>query len=420
MIAGFISLYLGLRTSEWWASLVLLGTSATASVARVLLVPDNLELSQPTLPYAVDVCWPFNIWWSKIRPHCQARETIPRIQTLEGPTTAYTVCNPDALVLPAVLGPSYHTLTVHCHYPRIVPGNPMKLDHALAEMNTLNPDSLKIYGALITHGLRAATYLRNNSLMPVELTSSTLNIDKTHSNITRPAQIVFSDIVCSDGVWRQPLEILILRLRGGPIDVGACNKVLLYLSSWLEHALSIRGQVVNRSLATQILKGNFEYVCDQKEFVDTSATTADHPPLYTLFSRSIDSWCEGDNIENAKLYPGVTRDYIWTAAKIFYVLFEDMPAEMIMQSISQFHVQPFQKYLGENDLSLSEQELETLVQFLREGGLVVQEQYKVNATDPDTSTTPHDPEVTPHIHDHKIDVLGAADGRPSLVETDAV
>jgi len=44
MIAGYVALYLGLRTSEWWTSLAILIISALASITHTVLVPEQLQL----------------------------------------------------------------------------------------------------------------------------------------------------------------------------------------------------------------------------------------------------------------------------------------------------------------------------------------------------------------------------------------
>jgi len=53
MIAGYVALYLGLRTSEWWTSLAILIISALALFARVVLVPEQLHLVE--MPSDIDI-----------------------------------------------------------------------------------------------------------------------------------------------------------------------------------------------------------------------------------------------------------------------------------------------------------------------------------------------------------------------------
>jgi hypothetical protein len=53
MIAGYVALYLELRTSEWWTPLAIRIISALALIARAVLVPEQLHLVE--MPSDIDI-----------------------------------------------------------------------------------------------------------------------------------------------------------------------------------------------------------------------------------------------------------------------------------------------------------------------------------------------------------------------------
>ena len=394
MTLGYTALYLGLRASEWWASFGIFGISIATSVARVLLVSDNIKLQKRSKDSGY---WPFSIWRSMRDTYSALDPGITINPGASEPTTAYETVegkNMHTPRAPFVVGPSYHTIAVNWRFPEAeVNLTKRALDHI-----DMDGPEMSLYCALTRHGLSIADHLRKRCLMPVELISppeAQFLTDKASSNTQSvpPPRVLFSDIICNDGVWRQPLEIIVRPLMEGKGDV--CNESLLYLSSWFWHATNFRREAAEggQTIAAHILRGNFGCV---KKFSRPREGGSAQP---TLFSPSIGSWGRrtgvddhhsldrlnaisdffkkkgkktgGDGGSERSSYELVLRDYIWTAAKILYVLFECTSPREIKHSMGQFHVDLSQAHLNAAHLLLSKKELDLIVLLLERGGLVV-------------------------------------------------
>jgi len=368
MTLGYTALYLGLRASEWWASFGIFGVSIAASVARVLLVSDNLKLRKLSNDSGY---WPFSIWRSRRDTYSALDPGITINPGASEPTAAHEAVEGKDMQAPFVDGPRYHTIAVKWRFPEAeVNLTRRALDH----MDKDGPQ-MSLYCALTRHSLSIAAHLRERCLMPVELISLPGATDKASSNTQSvPPRVLFSDIICNDGVWRQPLEIIVRPLTGGKGNV--CNESLLYLSSWFWNATNFRREAAEgrQPIAAHILRGNFGYI---KEFSRPREGGGAQP---TLFSPSIGTWGRSkpkgketgvDGGSEHSSYKLVLMDYIWTAAKILYVLFERTSPREIEQFMGQFHVDLSQAHLKAAHLSLSQEELDEIVLLLERGGLVV-------------------------------------------------
>ncbi|KAF8424816.1 hypothetical protein EV426DRAFT_716480 [Tirmania nivea] len=376
MSVGYISLYLGLRTSEWWASLAILCTSAVASVARVFLVPDNLEFDLDAIhslnrdPNSDRIPWPHDITtnYKKYTYTPLAAATLHRSSPTPGPGPNYSIpatqtSGPNDLIhAPAIAGPIYHTLAIH--YKGLSstrlhssPGGQYKQDIQTIRLS------------LVLNSFHLVQQIRKDGLMPVDLVIPELI---SHQRPTIDARILFSDIICHDGVWRQPFEVFVKE----EAMIRCEHEVfIVYLSSWFRRATAIRDGAQATGNATGSAEPNAKWISN----INLSCVSRSRD---RLFSPTISMWENtqrqlGTDRFLQKIIPG---DYIWMAAKICFVYFTHETSPRLQQLALELN--PRQAIYKLADYLLSPAEVESFVQHLKEIGLLVA------TTQPEVTTKP--------------------------------
>jgi len=359
MSIGYIALYLGLRTSEWWASLAILCTSAVASVARVFLVPDNLDFTDNSSlnrdPNSDKIPWPHDITtnYKKYTYTPVNAATLHSSSPPLGPSIPATQTSgpSDLIRAPAIAGPIYHTLAIHYKglsstrlYSR--PGGQYKQDIQTIRLS------------LVLNGLHLVQQIRRDRLMPVDLIIPELG---SHQQPTIAARILFSDIICHDGVWRQPFEVFVKEeamVRCEP-DV-----FMVYLSSWFRRATAIRDGAQATGNTTRNVEPNAKRISN----INLSCVGRSRD---RLFSPTVSMWENTQRQLSAdrfiqKIIPG---DYFWMTAKICFVYFTHEPSTRLQQLA--FELNPGQADVKLAEYLLPSREVESFVQLLKEIGLLV-------------------------------------------------
>ncbi|KAF8462867.1 hypothetical protein BDZ91DRAFT_733582 [Kalaharituber pfeilii] len=376
MALGYVALYLGLRTSKWWASLAILCCSAVASIARAWFIPDRLELVQSTpdgpapFPFSDPLPYEYERWnlffksdtagpWPANSPasspaHSQAsidsrttsQPPAPSQASIHSRTTSqppapsqasihsHTSSQPRSSVrsrrtsshstsatsrdvvvglLPVIIGPNYETIASRYVFSETMPASYAK-DSFLAAI------------------LDITLQLRKNNLVPVELTDNDL---ETTASLIAPGWIIYSDLLCTDGVWRQPLEIMVsvanVFNESNPID-----EFLIPLKSWFWRAMALR----KRGWAKQIIPVDLQAEVNRN---------ADEP----LFS------------DPAERVDFQQSDCVWMGAKIAFVVFSRWTTSKLEQHLAA------ELDAVRCDL-MDERKLEALVGCMRAAGLAVE------------------------------------------------
>ncbi|KAF8462868.1 hypothetical protein BDZ91DRAFT_826578 [Kalaharituber pfeilii] len=246
MTLGYVALYLGLRTSKWWASLAMLSCSAVASVARAWFAPDRLELREKItntatpFPFSDTLTHQYDRWdlffnsdtvgpWpasspassptrsqASTPPHATSHSGSIHTTTHSQPKSATS--GPTGLAIgltPVIVGPYYETIASTYISSEIVPASQCK-DPFLATI------------------LDICLQMRKQNLLPVELT-------RNDSKSTASPKVfnIYSDLLGSAGVWRQPLEIIVSVAEplnnSNPLD-----ELMIPLKSWFWRAMAVR------------------------------------------------------------------------------------------------------------------------------------------------------------------------------------
>lgn len=211
MVLGYLSLYLGLRTSEWWASLGILGVSAIASFARTVLVPTANLQSEPrpslknrTRTTADLYKSPLYTYIEDLASHGTSlfpQEGMKSKQFWRKPNS-----KPGNLLKPFHEGKDLDYEIVCC-------GG--KLDAGFKELR-YSSLSVSEVRHIVATSLRLFTLIQKRHKVPLEFSSEDFYIHTkfhTYVGFSIPTnythyerRTVFSDIIFRDGIWRQPLE----------------------------------------------------------------------------------------------------------------------------------------------------------------------------------------------------------------------
>ncbi|KAI5812038.1 hypothetical protein BZA77DRAFT_270615 [Pyronema omphalodes] len=230
MVIGYVALYLGLRKSEWWAALAILFTSAISSVARAWFVPDKLELgkSEEIRPQP----YPFESVLGTVSARADLifkdeQRVFNRMQ--EKSQEGLSTLNPAVasneyikrLKSPALIGP---------HYYRVV------YNHRSSRL--LKPVSIYNNEEFLKSVLSLTIRLRKRRLVPFELSEDSL--EDNGPTVNPLARIIFSELLFSSGVWRQPFEIVVSVANSDyPNPMEA---FFIPLKAWYWRAMTVRNQ----------------------------------------------------------------------------------------------------------------------------------------------------------------------------------
>ncbi|KAI5857798.1 hypothetical protein BZA05DRAFT_106487 [Tricharina praecox] len=323
MTLGYIALYLGLRTSLWWAPLALLLTFAVASVARAYFVPDELELLKSGDPSP----FPFGDVLDTISARGDllfkdegstpiANEKDPK-DTSSGCQSGNSNTGTPGLPLqlsPARVGPTYETVAYRCAFSQSTV--PCSLDN-----------NRFFIAAVLAIVIRLRRHSSVGRSVPVEFTESTLT-DTT-------GQVLYSDLLGRDGVWRQPLEIMV-----SAVDMYSANPMdefLIPLKAWYWRAEAVRA----RGFAKKISSQNLETELNERGRNNQFPSFGDDA---------------GSQIGEAGC--------LWMAVKIAFVVFGGWTTSRL----EQFLVANLD---AQRDSMLSEAEQQSLLECLKVAGLVV-------------------------------------------------
>ncbi|KAF8543662.1 hypothetical protein BDD12DRAFT_874100 [Trichophaea hybrida] len=288
MVLGFISLYLGLRASEWWASLAILRTSAIASLARAWFIPDALKLrasggfetspypfsdEMPTISGREDLLFSDEIEDST-SPLTEPKDAIhPQVTSTQSDNTADS---------PATRGPTYEMVVYRAAFSQ-----------------SFATSSLESHNFLIAAVLALTIHLRKLDLEPQE---SHLMVPVILFNGGQGTTL-YSDMLSSNGVWRQPLEIVVTMVdnfNSNPID-----EILVPLKAWYWRAVVVRKHLG----AKQIIHQNLE----------AELNVTGRLPIFSDYEHDI-----------------VVKDmdYIWMAVKISCIVFQRWTTSRLEQFLN--------------------------------------------------------------------------------------
>ncbi|KAF8464871.1 hypothetical protein BDZ91DRAFT_729048 [Kalaharituber pfeilii] len=351
MTVGYVALYLGLRTSEWWASLALLGLSAIASLGRALLVNDGMVELSPVNENDTETLWDFDI-----QSQLPGANGLKKAGTLSSPGGA-AVPDPGMLsasqsnsdispvnenssklaLLPATSIHSYETLVLqHGHNLRM-------------KIQTRNRKIRGLRWTQISPCVYLAMHLRKQDLVPVELTSPDLVL-KFQQDQTRRMAIIFSDIICKDGIWRQPLETLVEVRIVDDNDVDL-QRFVMYLTCWFQRARGLRKECYERGIqpgGTQI----------SSSMPWTRVSRRSTFPRFSEFIR------KGTGTFSAH-HKWDTGDYVWTGAKLAFVCLRRYSLEALQRLADDNNGWAPPWYQKEGPA-----ELDAWIEFLKSAGLV--------------------------------------------------
>jgi len=240
MTLGYVALYLGLRTSLWWAPLALLFTFAVASVARAYFVPDQLELLDSGNPSP----FPFgdvleaesargDLLFKDEESPPITKEKDPK-DTGSGSQSGNLDTSTPGLPLqlsPARIGPTYETVAYKCAFSE-------SAVHCSLANNRF------FIAAVLAITIRLRRHSAVGRSVPVEFTESTLTNTTT--------QVLYSDLLGRDGVWRQPLEIMV-----SEVDMFSSNPMdefLIPLKAWYWRAEAVRARGWAKKISDQNLE----------------------------------------------------------------------------------------------------------------------------------------------------------------------
>ncbi|CUS14670.1 unnamed protein product [Tuber aestivum] len=214
MVLAYTGLYLGLRSSDWWVSLAMLGNAAIAGIARSILLPTALYLDSPGL-----------------------RSPNPMTCGIGYPTVRDDLSHPDKS--------NNSSLDIKAGS---VPGQSQRvlsepLDVGLYETiareyrykgGSRAYDNLHPY---IWTALALATEMSKRGIAPLEMRDFP---PRSAGVASAPeASCIFSDIITRKGVWRQPLEVI---LHSGGQDVP--ERILAAFWGWYWRASVHQAQKV--------------------------------------------------------------------------------------------------------------------------------------------------------------------------------
>ncbi|PWW71952.1 hypothetical protein C7212DRAFT_360403 [Tuber magnatum] len=214
MVMAYTGLYLGLRSSDWWVSLAMLGNAAIAGIARSLLVPTALYLNPAGL-----------------------RSPNPMTCAIGYPTTGGDLSHPDESSNGSL---NIKAGSVPGQSPRVL-SEP--LDVGLYETivreyrykgGSRAYDNLESY---IWTALALATEMSKRGIAPLEMRDFPPR--SAGAAGAEGTACIFSDIVTRKGIWRQPLEVIV---HSGGQDVP--ERILAVFWGWYWRASAHQAQKV--------------------------------------------------------------------------------------------------------------------------------------------------------------------------------
>ncbi|RPA72464.1 hypothetical protein BJ508DRAFT_419459 [Ascobolus immersus RN42] len=226
MVAGYVVLYLGLRTAEWWVCLSILGIAALSSVARAILAPDLLKVSKPlaghylTNPFIIlglldsrtkSESAPFRFTNQlSLQPPTTVQSQPIDADQLSEPQDGKSPTKPQEVELLDMSGPYESQSTPLTHE---------FIFYSTSIVNTGSPQSLNaVSRGMLGSALSILLQTRNLGLVPLELNpqASTRQIRIANPGTQEPqfweAHMLYSDWITPIGVMRQPLELLVSSL----------------------------------------------------------------------------------------------------------------------------------------------------------------------------------------------------------------
>ncbi|RPA79995.1 hypothetical protein BJ508DRAFT_307905 [Ascobolus immersus RN42] len=191
MVLGYLALYLGLRTSEWWICLLILILSAAASVARTVLSPDTLKLVNPKKTLHAN---PFLSAWM----HAPKKAFVFQSSScLTG--IGNSIPKPTDVATTATSG------TESRHHELVFYQERYNGDHF---------DSNLIKDPLFRVAFHIVLHCRTQGLVPSEMRDQHCHIPASTKELKRglagpsASYLLRSDWLRPDGVIQQPLDIL--------------------------------------------------------------------------------------------------------------------------------------------------------------------------------------------------------------------
>lgn len=210
MVVAYIGLYLGLRTSPWWVSMSILGISAGTALARSLLVPESLFLKSGGFRPEPLLLGP------RTQPiiHLEFRDdevAQPTGSFAESPVSPPRQKHDLHQAGPIdgvyeVVFPKFCTRDIYQSFP---------------EIGYLN---------LLGSALQIAYEMRERGIAPLEW-----EYWHTHNLGSDGIITLYSDLLSQQGVWRQPLELVICR----PYSARGLGSVLALVANWHMRAVAL-------------------------------------------------------------------------------------------------------------------------------------------------------------------------------------
>ncbi|RPA78212.1 hypothetical protein BJ508DRAFT_228313 [Ascobolus immersus RN42] len=331
MVIGYVLLYLGLRTSEWYISLSILAVSAIASVARAVFIPDIDSLLKGNSGSSAGHAMPFHHFYSYPEDglFLFSNDEEKGYYGKGGgrPETASTVIEEKK---------TYEAIFYDCD-----PGIPPSAD----------PDFIASpYTAEFLHTvLTLVLYLRKHRLAPSETLNSEYFIGNPAQESVTPPVILHTDRLHPSGVLRLPLDLFVFPLQKESSKVDPMMFFRVPFNLWLWRF--------------------------RQRTVDTDGVELPMAQIQTLSCVSSVDVAPGTSQEKIKWRGGsvpVTGgwkelDMIWMAAKIAMVVYRDWSRERIEWfMISRLEVGPEDP----SGLLIEKDRLEAFVDNMKEEGLV--------------------------------------------------
>ncbi|RPA95612.1 hypothetical protein L873DRAFT_1845922 [Choiromyces venosus 120613-1] len=184
MVLAYTGLYLGLRSSNWWVSLAMLGNAAIAGIARSILIPTALYLEQAgdRSPNPMTRAIGYSTNRADLFHPDQANNSSLVIKANSAPGKAQS-----ALTEPLDVG-LYEVVFAEYRY----------------KGGARNYDNLQAY---IWTALALATEMSNRGIAPLEMRDFPPR--GTRFSHQEEVACLYSDIITRKGVWRQPLEAIV-------------------------------------------------------------------------------------------------------------------------------------------------------------------------------------------------------------------
>ncbi|RPA95611.1 hypothetical protein L873DRAFT_1774325 [Choiromyces venosus 120613-1] len=319
MVISYITLYLGLRVSDWWVSLAMLGNSAIAAIARSTVVSQALYLTKAGDRNGNAATTSGGGFLSSA-PGGSSRSLTPG----EGPRSP----NPMACKIGRPMNrrdlshlgehhkmEEYHKLEEYSkseeHRQTTFKG---VTDHVLSE--PLNVELCETIVCQCHH--KGGPSVAYDEIQPYIWTAFTLAAEMSKRGIaplemrgfpSRSAgaigaartAFIFSDIITWDGVWRQPLEVM-AKPHGQPVP----GRLLAVFWGWYWRASAHRAQKVARIELPPDLVNNFIDLGDSEEQSDIPS----------------------EKLKIVMKHVEAPREILWMGAKLCYASFYDWESNM--------------------------------------------------------------------------------------------